>query len=119
TAGRNTETLSLKTGSKIHIGGSADLIAYVGHDGLMDFSLDSAPQKAEGHERDAIILACMSKRYFNQLLRKNGANPVLWTTGLMAPETYVLKAALDGWILKESGEQIRKRAATAYNQYQG
>ncbi len=36
----------------------------------------------------------------------------------MAPEAYVLKAALDGWLVRESGEQIRKRAATAYNQYQ-
>jgi hypothetical protein len=42
----------------------------------------------------------------------------LWTTGLMAPEAYVLKAALDGWILKESGDSVRRRAAAAYNKYQ-
>jgi hypothetical protein len=29
-----------------------------------------------------------------------------------------LKAALDGWIAGESGEQIRQRAAAAYAQYQ-
>jgi hypothetical protein len=36
----------------------------------------------------------------------------------MAPEAYVLKAAMDGWVLNEGGEEIRRRAATAYNQYQ-
>ena len=117
-AGHKSETISLKTGSKVHIGGSADLIAYIGHDGLMDFSLDSSPQKADDRRRDAIILACISKRYFSDPLRKTGANPLLWTTGLMAPEAYVLEAALDGWVLNEKGEQIRKRAATAYNRYQ-
>jgi hypothetical protein len=36
----------------------------------------------------------------------------------MAPEAYVLSAAIDGWIKKESDEQIRLRAADAYNKYQ-
>lgn len=119
-AGRGTKTIKVKAGNEteLHIGGSADLIAYVGHDGLMDFSLDSLPQKSDDRRRDTMMFACISKRYFADPLRATGANPLLWTTGLMAPESYVLKAAVDGWILRESGEQIRKRAATAYNQYQ-
>lgn len=119
-AGRETKTIKVSAGKELelHIGGSADLIAYVGHDGLMDFSLDSFPQKSDDRRRDAIMLACISKRYFAEPLRATGASPLLWTTGLIAPESYVLKAAVDGWILGESGEQIRKRAATAYNQYQ-
>jgi hypothetical protein len=64
------------------------------------------------------MLACLSKRYFAEPLRKTGARPLLWTTGLMAPEAYVLKAAIDGWMLNEDGEGVRTRAATAYNQYQ-
>lgn len=102
----------------IYVGGSADLIAYVGHDGLMDFSLDKLPQRADDRHRDAVILACISKNYFARPLRQTGANPIVWTTGLMAPEAYVLKAAIDGWILKEDGEKIRRRAAEAYNTYQ-
>jgi hypothetical protein len=84
----------------------------------MDFSLDELPQKADDRRRDAIILACISKRYFDRPLRQTGARPLVWTTGLMAPEAYVLKAAIDGWILEESGEKIRRRAADAYNRYQ-
>lgn len=96
----------------------ADLVVYVGHDGLMDFSLPLEFPNPAPTNRSAIILACASKAYFKDLLRKTGAQPVLWTTGLMAPEAYTLKAAVDGWILEESKEQIRRRAVEAYSKYQ-
>ena len=48
----------------------------------------------------------------------SGAYPLLWTTGLLAPEAYTLKSALDGWIARESGEPVRERAAAAYDKYQ-
>jgi len=51
-------------------------------------------------------------------LRYTRATPLLWTTGLMAPEAYTLKAALDGWIMNEDGESVRQRAAQAYDKYQ-
>jgi hypothetical protein len=51
-------------------------------------------------------------------LKTSGAYPLLWTTNLMAPEAYTLKSAIDGWINRESGEQIRERAAMAYDKYQ-
>ncbi|MCI0485103.1 MAG: hypothetical protein L0229_00605 [Blastocatellia bacterium] len=120
-AGGGTESVAVEAGAQpttIYAGGGADLIAYVGHDGLMDFSLDQYPQKRDDRQRDAVILACVSKSYFNDPLRRTGARPLLWTTGLMAPEAYVLKAAIDGWALNESGEKIRRRAAEAYNKYQ-
>ena len=46
------------------------------------------------------------------------ANPILWTTHLMAPEAYTLEAAIEGWIANESGQEIDERAAQAYNKYQ-
>lgn len=116
-AGIGAQKVAVETAA-IYAGGSADLIAYVGHDGLMDFSLDKLPQKSDDRRRDAVILACISKSFFAAPLRQTGARPVVWTTGLMAPEAYVLKAAIDGWILKEDGEKIRRRAAEAYNTYQ-
>lgn len=103
---------------EFHTGGSADLVAYIGHNGLMDFRLSSHPQRRDDRERRAIILACASKQYFSAALQQSGAAPLLWTTNLMAPEAYVLSAAIDGWIKKESDEQIRLRAADAYHKYQ-
>jgi hypothetical protein len=117
-AGNDSETIEVRGGTSLYAGGSADLIAYVGHDGLMDFSLDQFPQKSDDRNRSAIILACISKSYFREPIKRTGAKPLLWTTGLMAPESYILKAAIDGWILNESDEKIRERAAGAYNKYQ-
>jgi len=93
-------------------------VVYVGHDGLMDFQLTQTPVKKNDQPREAIILACASKAYFAAPLRSSGAFPLLWTTGLMAPEAYTLKSALDGWMADESHEQIRDRAAAAYDKYQ-
>ncbi len=120
-AGTPGETVDVSSDGKtvtLHLGGSASLIAYVGHDGLMDFRLTSFPKKQDEEQRDTIILACASKSYFAEALRATGARPLLWTTNLMAPEAYVLSAAIEGWLRKETDEQIRTRAASAYNQYQ-
>jgi hypothetical protein len=74
--------------------------------------------QTNARQREAIVLACISKTSFAEPLRSTGAQPLLWTTGLMAPEAYTLKSALDGWIRNEAPEQIRERAAAAYDHYQ-
>lgn len=120
-AGLMNDAVEIKDGDKtfkLGINGNADLIAYIGHDGLMDFQLKESFAKQDDKARDTIMLACISKSYFAEHLRKTGANPLLWTTGLMAPEAYVLHAAIEGWINKEDGEQVRSRAAAAYHSYQ-
>ncbi len=120
-AGKPGEELSINTATgpiNLNLSGSAELVAYVGHDGFMDFELPVTPQKRDDRKRDAIILACASKQYFSAPLRSTGASPLLWTTNLMAPEAYILSAALEGWIGNESDEQIRLRAAKAYHSYQ-
>lgn len=120
-SGNNEEVLSVEADSKVinlQVGGAAQLVVYVGHNGLMDFHLDPLPRKRNEATRDAIILACKSKSYFLAALREAGANPLLWTTGLMSPEAYTLKGAIDGWILNEASERIRMRAAQAYHKYQ-
>lgn len=108
----NHNTLSLE------FGGQADLLAYIGHDGLMDFDVDIKYDNKVEKIKDVIILACYSKQYFLPEIEKAKANPVLWTTHLMAPEAYTLKSAIDGWIENESGIQIKERAAQVYNKYQ-
>lgn len=116
-AGHPGEKLSISN-TEFNTHGSAELIAYIGHDGLMDFKLTTTPQQRDKRQRQTIILACASKQYFSQPLKSTGANPLVWTTNLMAPEAYVLSAAIDGWIAKETDEQVRARAASAYDKYQ-
>lgn len=119
-AGANPETIALPGASAapLTFRGGSNLVAYIGHNGLMDFQLPIVPRKKNETHRDAIILACASKQYFGEALRTAGAYPLLWTTNLMAPEAYTLKSALDGWIAAEANEQIQERAAAAYDKYQ-
>jgi len=120
-AGDGPETVSVPAASgavKLPIRGGANLVAYIGHDGLMDFQLQQFSRKKNEVHRDAVVLACASKRFFAEPVRASGAYPLLWTTGLMAPEAYTLKSTLDGWIAGENNEQVRDRAARAYDKYQ-
>ena len=102
----------------IAIRGGADLVVYVGHNGLMDFTV-ARPQRAPGPgARQAIILACKSKPYFQPILTRLQCRAVLLTTGFMAPEAYTLEAALSGWLHGETGPAIKDRAVRAYHKYQ-
>ena len=117
TSGSKLENLSVENRT-LQILGSADLIAFVGHNGLMDFKLEKEIVKKDDSEREAIILACASRNYFTAPLKKTSAKPLLWTSNLMAPEAYILHDALEGWTRGETDEQIRHRAAAAYAKYQ-
>ena len=99
------------------INGNSQLVAFIGHNGLMDFKLDSAYNNSDGKERKAIILACLSKKYFSYYARKAGAYPLLWTSNLMGPEAYTFHDAITGYINNESDEKIRDRAAKVYSRF--
>ncbi|MFY9222331.1 MAG: hypothetical protein WAQ98_06670 [Blastocatellia bacterium] len=103
---------------KLNIGGQANLISYIGHNGLMDFQLKEYPKQVTQNKRDIVILACASKNYFQNAILTSGANPILWTTNFMAPEAYILEAAINSWLNNESLETLRLKAAQAYNKYQ-
>jgi hypothetical protein len=88
-AGGHAETLALnlKSGNvSIPIAGASDLVTYVGHDAFMDFQVSPVFGKKANKAREAIILACASKPYFGPYLKPTGAEPLLWTTGLMTPK---------------------------------
>ena len=89
------------------------LVAYLGHNGLMDFPLPAEATARRGPGRQAIVLCCASAEYFTPHLEKVGATPLLTTTQLMYPGGFLLRAALDGWIAGDPPEKIRQRAAAA------
>ena len=115
--GNKKDTLQID-GKIVGIGGNASLLAYVGHDGLMDFQLSDTFLNADKKKRDVIILACYSKHFFSPHLKTANVTPLLWTTGLMCPEAYTLHDALTGYVNGATNEMIREKAATAYSQYQ-
>ena len=104
-------------GNVIAGGGSADLIAFLGHNGLMDFKLEKPFRAENDRKRQVIILAPLSRGFFANPIRATEADPLLWTTGLIVPEAYTLREALIGWVAGENAEAVRERAAKVYDQY--
>jgi hypothetical protein len=100
-------------------GGSAHLVAFVGHNGLMDLTL---PVSNQPPQRDvpgsSVVLACASKPYFLERLHAAGSHALLLTTGLMAPEAYTLEAAIRSWAGGGSVADVCEAAAVAYGKYQ-
>jgi hypothetical protein len=102
----------------VRTSGAADLVAYVGHNGLMDFTVEGTAITRGNQGKPVIILACRSKSYFTPWLTALGAQGLLLTTGLMAPEAYTLDALLNSWLSGGRGIALRDAAANAYSQYQ-
>ena len=116
-SGTQKDTLQIN-GDTIGILGNANLVSYIGHDGLMEFDVEGDFTNSDNKKRDVIILACVSKSYFKPYLTNSNVNPLVWTTGLMAPEAYTIHDALSGYVKGENNEAIRLRAAAAYAKYQ-
>lgn len=117
-AGQLPRTVKLQREDSLYFGGNADLLAFVGHDGLMDFSLNQRFKGDTVNKRETIILACYSKRFFSPHLQSTGAQPLLWTSSLMAPEAYTLHDAVNAWVARRPAIQVQQAAAKAYSTYQ-
>lgn len=109
----------IKVNDSIHLNiQNAHLINYVGHDGLMDFSINHYPIGPKNNPRKVNILACYSKSYFSEGLKKTNAQPYVWTTHLMAPEAYTLHDIIGCWMNNKSGDTADEAAAQAYHKFQ-
>lgn len=121
-AGNDNEVLTIaegSTGTEVRAGGEAHLIAYIGHNGLMDFELPKpSGSPADRSVSSSLVLACASKPYFLDYLELVDSHPLLLTTGLMAPEAYTLDAVVRAWVNGGAMEAVREAAAGAYHQYQ-
>ena len=90
-----------------------DVVAFIGHNGLMDFNLE-VPKKAEGNDTEVIVLCCLSENYFRDRLSAVGCRPILMTQQLMYPGSFLLHAAIEKWRSGGTPTDIRTAAATAY-----
>ena len=98
-----------------------EMVVFIGHDGLMDAQnqpiIERFPIHAE-HDKQAVVLACMSDMFFARHLQAAGSKPVVTTFDFMAPEAYVLEAVARGFANGASEAELRSSAGTAYAKYQ-
>jgi len=117
TRGQHVESIRVD-GRDIAAGGAAHLIAYVGHNGLMDFEVPELnPGVEAGSPRVAVVLACLSESYFSKVIRPHAA-PLVTTASLMAPEAYTLDAVVAKWFAGSTRAEALESAAGAYGRYQ-
>ena len=77
-SGYQAGTLKLK-GVDLPVGGAAHVVAFVGHNGLMDFDKPQpAKTKKDDRARSSVVLACASKSYFQDTLT---GQPGSWLPG--------------------------------------
>ena len=95
------------------ISGKWDLCAYIGHDVLMDADVPMVEGKAS-KPCDAIVLCCMSEVYFKKRLAAMNVRPVMLTTQLMYPGSFLLRDSLPLWSKARPNEELRQAAAAAY-----
>jgi len=103
---------------RIGLGGNANLIAYIGHNGLMDFDINEEFVSKDEGTKDIISLACYSKNYFEPHLAQAKTNALVWTTGFMAPEAYTIHDAITAYLSEKDNEGVSMAAAKAYSKYQ-
>ncbi len=114
-SGGLASTVAAEGGRAIAVGGKASFVAFIGHNGLMDFSLPFPPsQRGTASSVPAVVFCCKSHSYFSHLLDRNGAQPVLMTTQLMYPGSFIIHAALEGWLTGRPPSEMRELAAAAY-----
>lgn len=98
--------------------GDSDLVCFVGHNGLMDRPLGPLPAPGRTRPKGAVVLACKSRDYFAEPLRRVGCPPLVTTSGFMAPEAYVLDAIVRKWAAGAEAAAMAVDAGAAYATYQ-
>ncbi len=95
-----------------------DLVAYIGHNGLMDVEL---PEPAPATSKtDVVVLCCLSDEWFTDRVHRMGATPVLMTRQFMYPAGKVLTDVLAVWLkTPRNASAIHSAAARAYAKNQG
>lgn len=127
-AGHDKQLIQLAS-QQIAIGGAANLVIYVGHNGLMDWSLNnifnkakipvvSMEQRSLQANRQVAVFACKSQQYFSKPLAATGISPAILTTHYMAPEGYVVYALVEGYTNNLTKKTIHLNVAKAYSKYQ-
>ena len=97
-----------------------ELIAFIGHNGMMDTrAVIPEPAKEGDIASEAIVLACLTESYFPKPLKAMNSKPLLLTKSLMYPGSFILHDALEIWLKNGSKKEIREAAVKAYAKNQG
>ena len=114
---RGTRDIALPDGTTLAAGGAAQIVAWVGHNRLMDlerFEWPAAGDDAQG----TIAIACDTAPYLKRELSGPKRVPLLMTSDLLFANAAPLEAAVLAFVAGGGYAQIRSAATEAYAKIQ-
>lgn len=95
--------------------GKGDLVAFIGHNGLMETDIKFPEFAGKDDEPScSIVLSCISDSYFGHRLESYNSRPLLLTCQLMYPGSFILHDCIEVWLRDGTRTAHREAAAKAY-----
>jgi hypothetical protein len=94
------------------------LVVFAGHNGLMDMPVASLELAPTTSTAAVSVLACLSARYFADVIAARGLAPYVLTKSLMAPEAYVVAAVVRAFVDGKPAKTAVDDAAASYATFQ-
>lgn len=116
-SGSTARTLVLDDGSKLDAGGAAQIVAWVGHNRLMDLDTFAWPTPGTA-TKGAIAIACHTAAYMEEPVPAATRVPLLMTRDFLFANAAPLEAAVLAFAAGGNYAAIRLDAATAYAKIQ-
>jgi hypothetical protein len=112
-SGQGSRTVKLADGSEVTAGGAAQIVAFVGHNRLMD--LDSFTWPTPGTDKKGTIaIACETAAYMKRDVPAETRVPLLMTSDFLFSNAAPLEAAVLAFAEGGGYARIRRDAAAAY-----
>lgn len=112
-SGKGERRVTLGDGQALAAGGAAQIVAWVGHNRLMDVEAFTWPEPATS-ARGAIAIACHTAAYMEANVPAPTRVPLLMTRDFLFANAAPLEAAVLAFAAGGSYARIRRDAATAY-----
>jgi hypothetical protein len=111
--GGATRTLQLDDGTELAAGGAARIVAYVGHNRLMDKDAYEWPSTS-GDTKGAIAIACHTAAYMEDVVPSESRVPLLLTRDFLFANAAPLEGAVVAFAEGGSYAAMREAAAAGY-----
>jgi hypothetical protein len=112
-SGQGTRTITLADKSTIDAGGAAQIVAFVGHNRLMDLDTYAWPEPGK-ETKGTIAIACHTSSYMKRDVTASTRVPLLMTNDYLFSNAAPLEAAVLAFARGGGYAAIRVDAATAY-----
>lgn len=113
-SGQTPRTITLADGTTLEAGGAAQLVAFVGHNRLMDLDEAYAWPEAGTEPKGTIAIACHTSSYMKRDVPGATRVPLLMTNDFLFSNAAPLEAAVLAFARGGNYAAIRRDAATAY-----